>query len=82
MSAMTGVAQPGYRGGADGSRVVLGFSTVAMAGYIEVSAAIVGEHVQRNCTTFLHWYSGGIRGGLNIQSPSLSPSQLLPYADR
>lgn len=37
MSAPTGVAQPGYRGGAEGSRVVLGFSTVAIAGYKEVS---------------------------------------------
>ncbi len=32
---MTGVAQSGYRGGAEGSRVVLGLSTVAIAGYID-----------------------------------------------
>jgi hypothetical protein len=29
---MTGVAQPGYRGGVEGSLVVLGVSTVARSG--------------------------------------------------
>jgi hypothetical protein len=44
-------------------------------------AAIVGgEYVHRNCTMFLHWTPGGILCGLKIQSPSLSRSQLPPYA--